>query len=151
MVIKNTFGGSVFFRKLSRWRLLFCFQSVHFASTFCSKCPSFHSMLASLAQKQSENAPRPSVSTQIRRKTPLCGFRSDDTKIKKLFLLFFLSSCPCRRAQRAEIFVFALGFFFWNDLRAKIEAFESWKFWRIFKVSIWRRKKTYIRRKKTLL
>ena len=91
-----------FFRKLSRWRLLFCFQSVHFASTFCSKCPSFHSMLASLAQNtlkicRALRAPR--FILNFSQKVPFCGFWSDDTRIKKLFLLFF--PLPCLVSARA--------------------------------------------------
>ena len=67
----------------------------------------------------------PCFVSKFSEKTPICGFWSDDTRIKKLFLLFFLLPCPCWRAQRAEIFVFSLGFFFWNGLRTKLEAFES--------------------------
>ena len=72
--------------------------------------------------------------TEIIGKTHFCGFWSDDTRIKKLFLLFFLPPCLCCRAQRGEIFVFSLRFFFWNGLRAKIEALENLKFLWISKV-----------------
>ena len=86
------------------------------------------------------------------RKTPFCGFWSDDTTIKKLFLLFFPPPCWCRRAQRAEKIVFSLGFFFWNGLRSKIEPLENSKFLWISKVHTFATPDlAYIRPKKILV
>ena len=85
-------------------------------------------MLASLAQntlKICHALRAPLFTVNVSGKVPFCGFWSDDTRIKKLFLLFFLSPVLCRRAQRAEIFVFSLGFFVWNGLRAKIERLKG--------------------------
>ena len=118
----------VFFREVVMPRPLFDFSSGRFLTTFSAF---FRSMLAALARKTSKNfprAPRASFLPQIWRKVPFWGFWSDDKRIKKLFLLFFPLPVCCRRAQRAEIFVFALGFFCWNLLPTKLEAIENPKF-----------------------
>ena len=110
---------------------------------FSSKCtllrPHFLNLYARFARRK--NTPKflralraPCFYLRFARKTPFCGFRSDDTRIKKLFLLFFPPPCRCRRAQRAEKIVFAMGFFFWNGLRSKIEPLENSKFLWISKV-----------------
>ena len=52
----------------------------------------------------------PCFGRYLMRKTPFWGLRSDDTKIKKLLLLFFPPPCLCWRAQRAEIFIFPWNF-----------------------------------------
>ena len=54
-------------------------------------------------EKTPKNFPRALFLHQFRRKTPFCGFWSDDMRIKKLFLVSFPLPVCCRRAQRAEI------------------------------------------------
>ena len=68
---------------------------------------------------------------QIYRKTPFrsekhpCGaFGPTIRESKNFSSCFSLLSCCVQRAQRAEKFVFSLGFFFWNGLRTKLEALE---------------------------
>ena len=96
----------------------------HFSSVF----PQHARFARKKTSKNFLRAPRASFLPQIWRKTPFWGFWSDDTRFKKLFLVFFPLPVCCRRAQRAEIFVFSLGFFCWNGLPTKLEEFEIPKF-----------------------
>ena len=92
---------------------------------------------------------------QIYRKTPFrsekhpCGaFGPTIRESKNFSSCFSLLSCCVQRAQRAEIFVFSLGFFFWNGLRTKLEALEISE---ISQLSLfWGGCAEYTRKKKTL-
>ena len=57
-------------------------------------------------------------------KHPCGAFGLTIRQSKNFSSCFSLLSCCVQRAQRAEIFVFSLGFFFWNGLRTKLEALE---------------------------
>ena len=57
-------------------------------------------------------------------KHPCGAFGPTIRESKNFSSCFFLLCCCVQRAQRAEIFVFPLGFFFWNGLRTKLEALE---------------------------
>ena len=107
-------------------RPLFDFLNGRFLITFSAF---FLIRLASLAWKTPQNfprAPRALFSTQIWSKTPFWGFWSDDTRIKKLFLLFFppLLLCPARAARRN--FRFFPGIFLLK--RSQNEVRSTWNF-----------------------
>ena len=79
-------------------------------------------------QKHPKNfprAPRALFWSKFREKHPSAAFGPTIRKTKNFSSCFFLLLSPCRRAQRGEIFVFSLGFFFWNGLRTEIESFEE--------------------------
>ena len=62
--------------------------------------------------------------TLLDEKHPCGAFGPTIRESKNFSSCFFLLCCCVQRAQRAEIFVFSLGFFFWNGLRTKLEALE---------------------------
>ena len=108
---------------------MFFFANLYILATtfYRLTCTFFRLLLGEKHLKNVRALRAPCFGRYLMRKTPFWGLRSDDTKNKKLFLLFFPPPCLCWRAQRAEIFIFSLGFFVWNGLRTKIETFEIWK------------------------
>ena len=125
-------------------RPLFYFLNGRFLITFSAF---FLIRLASLAWKTPQNfarAPRALFSTQIWSKTPFWGFWSDDTRIKKLFLLFFppLLLCPARAARRN--FRFFPGIFLLK--RSQDEVRSTWNFRNLSTVTFSRGPALYTRK-----
>ena len=72
--------------------------------------------------KNFPRAPRALFWRKFNEKHPSAAFGSTIRKTKTNLLFFLLPS----------LFVFSLGFFFWNGLRTKIESFEEVTHWVIF-------------------